>query len=210
MGKLVISHYSLQSWPLFSRPAHTTTSPPVSSPLRSPLSKLNLPIPPTLRTKDNSQKFSTSRALSPFPSISSTLSSTKIIKPPKGGFFPFTLDLTQAEFSRQEHSWYDHDDLIYQHHACSHRLGLIRLLDDTFAGQNHRDLNFRNSLNVFLSNYPTHFLPFTYSLWFISLFLHVLEYSVQTSQPMCFLVYVLSHIPLHESRSKLWFINDYL
>lgn len=125
MRKLVIFHYFLLSWPLLSRPAHTTY---ISSPLASPpLAELDLPS--TRRIKDDFQKsFPLSRALRPFPSISSTLRpfpskkpTPKLIQAPKGDFMPiFVLDLTQAEFSRQQWkhieegrcSWYDHDDLI--------------------------------------------------------------------------------------------------
>ena len=175
MRKLVIFHYFSLSWPLFSHPEHTTfaSSPLASSTLAqmNPLAQLNplaeSNLPSTRRIKDNSfQKslFPLSRALRPFTSISAPNKPTKIIQP-KYDFRTVVLDLTQAELSRQEeYSWYDHNDLVPTPSMFS-LAWLIRLLDDTFVGHHHRDLNFRNSFYL-----PTQhiFFPITYSFGFMT------------------------------------------
>jgi len=85
----------------------------------------------------------------------------------------------------------------YQRHACfSWTTRLIRLLDDTFLGQHHRDLNSQNSFIVFLSSYPTrifHYLSFFFmtSIW---LLLHIL-YNLHLP-----FLYILSHIK-HNSQA---------
>lgn len=170
MRKLVIFHYILLPWPLFSHPEHTTfvSSPLVSSPLAqlNPLAESNLPS--TRRIKDNSfQKslFPSSRALRPFTSISALNKPTKIIQP-KYDFRTVVLDLTQAELGRQEEcSWPDHNDLVPKPSMFS-LTWLIRLLDDTFVGHHHRAHNFR----IFFYYLPTRHILFTiiYSFRFMT------------------------------------------
>lgn len=172
MRKLLIFHYILLPWPLFSHPEHTTfvSSPLVSSPLAqlNPLAESNLPS--TRRIKDNSfQKslFPSSRALRPFTSISALNKPTKIIQP-KYDFRTVVLDLTQAELGRQEEcSWPDHNDLVPKPSMFS-LTWLIRLLDDTFVGHHHRAHNFRNSFFIYLPDtyFSLLFIPF--GLWHLT------------------------------------------
>ncbi|KAI0932504.1 hypothetical protein AcW1_000390 [Taiwanofungus camphoratus] len=85
--------------------------PHVSSPLAS--NGASRPRPP--RHLSGSPSFPTSRPLRPFPSIANTLSGlsqrsngtaskkvTKLIEPPADLKSAFVLNLTQAEFSRQD------------------------------------------------------------------------------------------------------------
>ncbi|PPQ90450.1 hypothetical protein CVT25_014968 [Psilocybe cyanescens] len=91
----------------------TMTRPAVSSPLASS-SQPGLPAEKRMAPKRN-PSFPSSRALRPFPTISHLMqpsltakSSTKVpktiklIEPPKNYKATFVLDLTQAEFSRQD------------------------------------------------------------------------------------------------------------
>ncbi|CAL1696465.1 unnamed protein product [Somion occarium] len=82
-----------------------SSKPPISSPLAS-----NAPtrLPPK-RPLSNGHAFPTSRPLRPFPSINTSFSSngpkskpTKIIEPPKNFRGEWVLNLTQAEFRRQD------------------------------------------------------------------------------------------------------------
>ncbi|EIM92779.1 uncharacterized protein STEHIDRAFT_117744 [Stereum hirsutum FP-91666 SS1] len=79
--------------------------PMVSSPLASPTSptsSFHQLRPQPRRTPS----FPTARPLRPFASINNTANSSKksvkLIEPPKGFGGTFVLDLTQAEFSRQD------------------------------------------------------------------------------------------------------------
>ncbi|KAF9014968.1 hypothetical protein BDQ17DRAFT_1340258 [Cyathus striatus] len=82
----------------FSRPL-------VSSPLADPSAQR--PATQRMTTKRNAS-FPTSRALRPFPTISTALKPTssqktvKLIEPPKNFKTTFMLDLTQAELSRRD------------------------------------------------------------------------------------------------------------
>ncbi|KDR84791.1 hypothetical protein GALMADRAFT_290017 [Galerina marginata CBS 339.88] len=92
----------------------TMTRPTVSSPLADS-SQSNIPSAKRIVQKRNSS-FPSSRALRPFPTIShltqpsptsanpssSTPRAVKLIEPPKNFKATFVLDLTQAEFSRQD------------------------------------------------------------------------------------------------------------
>ncbi|KZT06777.1 uncharacterized protein LAESUDRAFT_725535 [Laetiporus sulphureus 93-53] len=84
--------------------------PYVSSPLAA-----NGPSRPTRNTRLNAPAFPTSRPLRPFPSIANVLPGTaarkgisgekktiKLIEPPANVKCAFVLNLTQAEFSRQD------------------------------------------------------------------------------------------------------------
>lgn len=79
--------------------------PLVSSPLADSTHKR--PVAQRIIPQRNSS-FPTSRALRPFPSVSNTLHPTpgkppvKLIEPPQNYQGTFLLDLTQAEFSRQD------------------------------------------------------------------------------------------------------------
>ncbi|KAI4528436.1 hypothetical protein K523DRAFT_323390 [Schizophyllum commune Tattone D] len=80
----------------------TISRPLVSSPLAAPPSQGALPS--GRPTPKRNSSFGTSRPLRPFPSISTAVKkpSVKLIQPPKNQRNQFTLDLTQAEFNRQE------------------------------------------------------------------------------------------------------------
>ncbi|RXW20626.1 hypothetical protein EST38_g5231 [Candolleomyces aberdarensis] len=91
----------------------TMTRPLVSSPLADSSSAAKAPMQRPTLAKRNSA-FATSRALRPFPTIAHALQPSKstntaskskpikLIEPPKNYKMSFVLDLTQAEFSRQE------------------------------------------------------------------------------------------------------------
>ncbi|KAH9487126.1 hypothetical protein JR316_0001194 [Psilocybe cubensis] len=89
------------------------TRPAVSSPLATS-SQPTLPAEKRVLPKRN-PSFPSSRALRPFPTISHIMQpalaakasttnakTTKLIEPPKNYKATFVLDLTQAEFSRQD------------------------------------------------------------------------------------------------------------
>ncbi|GLB36404.1 hypothetical protein LshimejAT787_0306920 [Lyophyllum shimeji] len=85
----------------------TMSRPAISSPLADP-SHNTRPAAQRIVPRPN-VSFPTSRALRPFPTISHALHPTagkkppvKIIEPPQNQMRTFLLDLTQAEFSRQE------------------------------------------------------------------------------------------------------------
>ncbi|KAG6837028.1 hypothetical protein H0H93_015891 [Arthromyces matolae] len=85
----------------------TMSRPSISSPLAN--SSRTPPSAAQRITPQRTPSFPTSRALRPFPSVSNTLHPTpgkkppvKIIEPPKNYQGTFVLNLTQAEFSRQD------------------------------------------------------------------------------------------------------------
>ncbi|KAG5719322.1 hypothetical protein E4T56_gene13268 [Termitomyces sp. T112] len=84
----------------------TMSRPVISSPLADSTHKH--PIAAHRIIPQRTSSFPTSRALRPFPSVSNTLRPTpgvppvKLIEPPQNYKGTFLLDLTQAEFSRQD------------------------------------------------------------------------------------------------------------
>ncbi|KAF9459466.1 hypothetical protein BDZ94DRAFT_1284399 [Collybia nuda] len=87
----------------------TMSRPTISSPLADSSNSGRTTTPRIIPRRNIS--FPSSRALRPFPTISHALqpsssankkSSIKIIEPPKNHNGTFLLNLTQAEFSRQE------------------------------------------------------------------------------------------------------------
>ena len=210
MRKFIILLYFSLSWPLFSHLEHTTFLPLVSSPLAelNPLTDLNplaeSNLPSTQRIKDSSfQKslFPLSRALRPFTSVSALKKPTKIIQP-KYDFRTVVLDLTQAEFGRQEEGVF----LIWPRWFGTNANATYVFIDSIDSTPwrhicrptSYRDLNFRNSSIVFFYlPINTHFsllLIHFGSRPFILLLLHIL-YKLR-----CFPVYVLSHILFYEAQ----------
>ncbi|KAF5337362.1 hypothetical protein D9611_003179 [Ephemerocybe angulata] len=92
----------------------TMSRPLVSSPLADSPSTGRAPMPRPAFPMRKSGQFATSRALRPFPTISTALQPSKsanlaskskpikLIEPPKNFKMSFVLDLTQAELRRQE------------------------------------------------------------------------------------------------------------
>ncbi|KAG6911755.1 hypothetical protein DXG01_000001 [Tephrocybe rancida] len=85
----------------------TMTRPLISSPLAD--ASHNHQVATQRIVPQRSASFPTSRALRPFPTVSHALRPTpgkkppvKIIEPPQNYKGTFLLDLTQAEFSRQD------------------------------------------------------------------------------------------------------------
>ncbi|KAG6902795.1 hypothetical protein C0995_011282 [Termitomyces sp. Mi166 len=84
----------------------TMSRPLISSPLADSTPKRPVAAKRVIPQRNTS--FSTSRALRPFPSVANTLRPTpgkppvKLIEPPQNYQGTFLLDLTQAEFSRQD------------------------------------------------------------------------------------------------------------
>lgn len=186
MRKLVIFHYIILSWPLFSHPEHTTFLPLASSPLASsPLADLNplaeSNLPSTRRIKDNSfQKslFPLSRALRPFTSISALKKQTKIIQP-KYDFRTVVLDLTQAELGRQEEGVFSIWPRWFGTNATHDFMGSIDSL--TTKGPTSETLISR-ILQLFFYLPTQHTLfTLTYSFWFMTVYLVASPHSVQTS-----------------------------
>ncbi|KAJ7785975.1 hypothetical protein B0H16DRAFT_12404 [Mycena metata] len=83
----------------------SASRPAVSSPLAGPSSTSSSAS--TRMTPQRTFSFPTSRALRPFPTISSAAAAppkkpVKMIQPPANQRGTFVLNLTQAEFSRQQ------------------------------------------------------------------------------------------------------------